>query len=105
MDTYYPSKILGFVTISGTTEAIIQCSEKQLVWNDVQNKFMVKMQLGTDMDISYVTVPITALVHPLSVIPDTGGDQASHIIILPKPNWSRYFGDKILSEYNKSLKK
>ena len=105
VETYYPSKILGFVTISGTTEAIIQCSEKQLVWNDVQNKFMVKTQLGTDMDISYVMVPITALVHPLCVIPDTGGDRLSHIIILPKRNWSRYFGDKILSEYNKSLKK
>jgi hypothetical protein len=39
------------------------------------------------------------------VIPDTGGDRLSHIIILPKRNWSRYFGDKILSEYNKSLKK
>jgi hypothetical protein len=57
------------------------------------------------MDISYVMVPITALVHPLCVIPDTGGDRLSHIIILPKRNWSRYFGDKILSEYNKSLKK
>ncbi len=105
METYYPSKILGFVTICGTTEAIMQCSEKQLVWNDVQNKFIVKTHLGTDMDISYVMVLITALEHPLCVIPDTGGDQASHIIILPKRNWSRYFGDKILSEYNKSLKK
>jgi hypothetical protein len=81
-------------------------SEKPLVWTDVvQNNFLVKTLIGTDMDISYVTVPITALVHPLCVIPDTGGDQTSYIIILPKHNWSRYFGDKILSEYNKSLKK
>jgi hypothetical protein len=65
----YPSKILGFVKISGTTEAIIQCSEKPLVWTDVQNKFLVKTNIGTDMDISCVTVPITALVHPLCVIP------------------------------------
>jgi hypothetical protein len=105
VETYYPSKILGFVKISGTTEAIIQCSEKPLVWTDVQNKFLLKTNIGTDMDISCVTVPITALVHPLCVIPDTGGDQTSYIIILPKRNWSRYFGDKILSEYNKSLKK
>ena len=27
------------------------------------------------------------------------------IIILPKRNWSRYFGDEVLSEYKKSLKK
>jgi hypothetical protein len=28
IETYYPSKILGFVTIYGITEAVIQCSEK-----------------------------------------------------------------------------
>jgi hypothetical protein len=28
--TYYPSKILGFVTIHGITEAVIQCSKKPL---------------------------------------------------------------------------
>ena len=65
----------------------------------------MKTNIGTDMDISCVMVPITALVHPLCVIPDTGGVQMSYIIITPKRNWSRYFGDKILSEYNKSLKK
>jgi hypothetical protein len=60
----------------------------------------VKTIIGTDMDISYATVPITALVYPLCVIPDTGGDQTSYIILLPNHNWSRYFGDKVLSEYN-----
>ncbi len=59
--------------------------------------------IGTDMDISDVTVPISALVNPLCVIPDYGGHQTSYIIVLPKRNWSRYFGDKIQSEYNKSL--
>ncbi len=28
IETYYSSKILGFVTIHGITEAVIQCSEK-----------------------------------------------------------------------------
>ena len=32
----YPSKILGFIKISGTPEAIIQCSEKPLIWSDVE---------------------------------------------------------------------
>ena len=64
---------------------------------------MVKIKIGTDIEISYVTVPITALVHPLRVIPD-GGDLTSYIIILPKQNWSRCFGDRVLSEYNKSLR-
>ena len=65
----------------------------------------MKTRIGTDMDVSYGTVPISALVHPLCVIPDVEGDQSSYIIILPKRNWSRYFGDKIQSEYNKSLEK
>ncbi len=64
---------------------------------------MVKIKIGTDIEISYVTVPITALVYPLCVIPD-GGDLMSYIIILPKRNWSRYFSDRVLSEYNKSLR-
>ncbi len=35
---------------------------------------VVKLQLGTDVNISFVTVPIESLVHPLCVIPDSGGD-------------------------------
>jgi hypothetical protein len=104
VETYYPSKILGFIKMSGSPEAVIQCSEKPLIWYDVENNFFVKTIIGTDMDVSYVTVPITALVHPLCVIPDDGGDLTSYIIIFPKRNWSRYFGDNVLSEYNKSLR-
>jgi hypothetical protein len=101
---YYPSKILGFIKMSGSPEAVIQCSEKPLIWSDLENKFFVKTIIGTDMDVSYVTVPIIALVHPLCVIPDDGRDRTSYIIISPKCNWSRYFGDKVQSEYNKSLR-
>ncbi len=104
VEKYYPSKILGFIKMSRSPEAVIQCSEKPLIWSDVENKFCVKTIIGTDMDVSYVTVPIFALVHPLCGIPDDGGDQTFYIIILPKRNWSRYFGDKVLSEYNKSLR-
>ena len=39
MEMYYPSKILGFIKMSGTPEAVIQCSEKPLIWTDVQNIF------------------------------------------------------------------
>jgi hypothetical protein len=49
VENYYPSKILGFIIISGTTEAVIQCSEKQLIWSDLENKFFVKTIIGTDM--------------------------------------------------------
>ena len=103
IEKYYPSKILGFITISGTPEAVIQCSEKPLIWSDLEKNFFVKTTIGTDIDVSYVIVPISALVHPLCVIPDDGGEWTSYIIILPKHNWSRYFGDKVHSEYNKLL--
>ena len=50
--------------------------------------FFVKMTLGTDFNISFVTVPIEALVHPLCVIPDSGGDIDIYFVVLPKRNWS-----------------
>ena len=58
--------------MSGSPEAVIQCSEKPLIWSDVENKFFAKTIIGTDMDVSYVSVPISALVHPLCVIPASG---------------------------------
>ena len=36
VEAYYPSKILGFIKMSGSTEADIQCSEKPLFWSDVE---------------------------------------------------------------------
>jgi hypothetical protein len=74
--------------------------QQLLNWSDLENNVLLKTTIGTDMDVSFVTVPISALVHPLCVIPDEGVDKTSYIIILPKQNWSRYFGDKVLSEYN-----
>ena len=103
VETYYPSKILGFVTINGTTEVIIQCSEQALIWSELEKEMFMKTILGTDMNVSYVSVPLSALVHPLCVIPDYGAHRTHYIIVLPRRNWSRYFGDRVESEYEKSL--
>ncbi len=51
-------------------------------WND----FFVKMKLGTDFNISFGTVPIEALVHPLCVIPGCGGDSDIYVAVLLKHN-------------------
>lgn len=99
-DSYYPAQILGFLTINGATEAAIWCSEKPLNWMDVERKFFVKITLGQRVEVSVVTVPLSALVHPLCVIPDYGGDKSTYIVVLPKRNWSRFFGDKIETERN-----
>jgi hypothetical protein len=50
--------------------------------------FFVKMKLGTDFNISFVTVPKEALEHPLYVIPDSSGDSDIYFVVLPKRNWS-----------------
>ncbi len=48
----------------------------------------VKMELGTNFNISFVTLPIEAHVHPLCVIPDCGGDSNIYFVALPTHNWS-----------------
>ena len=101
-ENFYPAKILGFRTINNITEAVIQCSEKPLIWADLLDKFFVKTTIGTNVDESYVTVPISALLHPLCVFLDYGGNRNSYVIILRKRNWSRYFGDRIRPEYEKT---
>ena len=58
-------------------------------------KFLIKVVLGSDDEVSTVSVPLTSLVHPLCVIPDYGGDGKSYLLVLPRRNWSRYFGNKI----------
>ncbi len=58
------------------------------------------MKLGMDFDISFVTVPIEALVHPLCVIPDCSGDSNTYFVVLPKCNWRRLFGERIIITTN-----
>jgi hypothetical protein len=60
----------------------------------------VKLQLGTDFNISFVTVPIESLVYPLCVIPDSGGDRDIYFVVLPKHNWSWFFGERIIITNN-----
>ncbi len=91
VENYYSARIISFVTINGVTKAVIHCSEKPLKWTDTDEYFIVKTNLGTRFEILYVTVPISALVHPLCAIPET----TLFIIVLPNCNWSCYFGDKM----------
>ena len=52
-------------------------------------------RLGEDFDESFVVVPIEAIVHPLCIIPDDGDNPFRFFVILPKRNWSIYFGQSI----------
>ena len=95
VECFYPSKILGFVRFENKTFAVVQCTERPLRWSSVEKNFLYKVVLGTNDNISTVTVPLSSLVHLLRVIPDYGGDAKSYFVVLPRRNWSRYFGDKI----------
>jgi hypothetical protein len=53
-----------------------------------------------DFNISFVTVSIEALVHPLCVISDSGGDRDIYFVVLPKRNWSQFFGERIIITNN-----
>jgi hypothetical protein len=98
VESYYASRILGFIKGDRSTEseAIVQCTKQPLDWSQVEKNFVMKVVLGTDDKFDVVSVPITALVHPLCVIPDFGGDGNSYLVVLPRRNWSRYFGNRII---------
>ena len=52
----------------------MQCSVDSLEWSRVEEEFIVHFHLCNDFECSYVTVPISALTHPLCIVPDYGGD-------------------------------
>ncbi len=62
--------------------------------------FFLNMKLGMDFNISFVTVPIEALVHPLCVIPDCGGDRDIYFVVLPKHKCSQFVGERIFIATN-----
>ncbi len=63
IETYYPSKLLGFIKTNGTREAVIQCSVNPLLWDDIQQNFVMYFQLGQNFDVSFTIVPIESIVH------------------------------------------
>ncbi len=71
-------RILGFISINNAWEAVIKCALKPLCWDDIEKNFIQEIQLGTDFDILFVTVPINLNVHPLCAIPDCGGQDNKH---------------------------
>jgi hypothetical protein len=94
IENYYPLMLLGFVSIKGEHKAIIQCSLKPLSWDHLQEKFIVEIELGTNFNVSFVTVLVNLIVHPLCVFPDRE-KLNRYYVVLPKRNWSRFFGNNI----------
>jgi hypothetical protein len=97
MENYYPSRLLGFITTNNTQEAVIQCSVNPTQWDTIQQNLIVEIQLGRNFNISFVTVPIESIVHPLCVSPDDGDQTDKYFVVLPKRNWSCFFGNSIVT--------
>ena len=90
---YYPSKILGFVKDNDDeVHAIIMCSCDPLPWGQLEDNFVAKFKLCSKPGEEQV-VPLSSLVHPIGVVPDYGSmDPDDYVLILPKGQWSDYFG-------------
>jgi hypothetical protein len=96
VENHYPSRIIGFIELDGRiTEAVIQCTEKPLLWSEIETDLFSTVKLDTSVDISIVTVPISALVQSLCVFSESSTSKERFVVVLPKQNWSRYFGSKI----------
>ena len=66
--------------MNNVIEAVIHCAEKPLKWSDVEENFIVRTKLGSRVEVSIVSVPISSLVHPLCTLPDYGSDSLCYII-------------------------
>jgi hypothetical protein len=95
IDTFYPSQLLGLINSNGTHEVVIQCSLNHLSWDNIQQSFVVYIEIGQNFDVSFVFVPIKLIVHPLCIIPDYRDNINKYFVVLPKQNWSRFFGNNI----------
>jgi hypothetical protein len=42
IENYYPLKILGFFSVKGKCEAVIQCSVKPLLWSALERFFLLR---------------------------------------------------------------
>ena len=80
--------------------AVIQCSDQPLPWKLVEDKFIVKFEMCSDAGKEQV-VPLSALVHPVCVVPNNGSNDADdYMLILPKGQWSDYFGREVQRHRN-----
>ena len=67
---------------------------KPLSWDHLQEKFIVEIELGTNCNVSFVTVPVNSIAHPLCVFPD-GEKLKRYYVVLLKRNWRCFFENNI----------
>ena len=100
---HYPSKILGFLQEGEEINAIIPCAIEPLPWLRLEEEFIVKLRLNTDVGKEEI-VPLSLLVPPIYVVPNFGVENKNeYMMILPKgQSWSGYFA-RFVNNGNNSL--
>lgn len=93
----YPSVLHAFMKYSwsSTYHAAATTSTTPVPWDRLQRQFLTKFTLGTGKGGCSCTVPVTSVARPLMAIKDIGGEDGSYFCVLPRREWSRFFGDKI----------
>jgi hypothetical protein len=74
---------------------VIQCLVNPIQWATIQQNIIVEIQLGRIFNVSFVTMPIKSIVHPLCVFPDDEVQTDKYFVVLSKRNWSHFFGNSI----------
>jgi hypothetical protein len=69
---------------------MIQCGEKPLLWSDVETIFS-RVKIGTLFDVSFVTAPVSALVHPHLCNSESFMGEYMFLVVLPKQTWTCFF--------------
>ena len=78
-----------------TIFAFVQVSTEQLDWETLEENFISKFVLSSNVDNDLCMVPATSIIHPMLVFKNLGGGDDEFFCSLPKRNWGRYFGDRI----------
>ena len=107
VDQVYPSGVLGYVDLSSDSVplpddageskvfAIVRCGTAALDWDYLKRNFFHEFSLSPNNEEYLTAVPVEAIVRPMVVYSDIGGDSNKFICSLPKREWCRHFGDKV----------
>ena len=92
----YPSKILGFVEFPNEQiQAAIITSSNCVPWERRVRDFISPFRMNYNNPQNYAFVPLSAILFPLLVFPDMGGDKDKVFCAIPKRNWGDRFDNKI----------
>jgi hypothetical protein len=94
----YPSKLIGFIQFPNDpiSYAAVQCSTHPLLWEHIMKKFIVEFNIGVNFNVSFVFVPVSAIVHPCMTFQNYGSkNSSSFFVVLPKRNWSKFFSSRL----------